>query len=207
MKYLLAACFLFLFHTNVFCQKSNSLGFDFRIENNLNSIRNSVYQSTTAYNKDSKFAIGINYVRTLSKKSAIETGLIWRQFETNFTYLLPAGSSTNLTANIPGRESFLSLPILYKHNFKWICIALGPSVEYFLNWKNEQVYMNYPLATQDNIPKEWLPNKVTIGLIGKISTPIIIQKRLLFEPSIFYNRNINTYQNCWGISLATRFSL
>ena len=202
----LSSILLVMFMVNsAIAQNKNLIGLDVRLENCLQSNLSLQNKTIETFKPGSKFLVGLSYGRVLSKRSNIETEFTWRQLENNYSYWAPTGTNYAAMVNFPGKETFLSLPILYTFKTKLLNFSLGPTIEYFIHWKSEQPNNGYTVFTQDQLPGDWFLDKLTFGMMGKIAKSFAANKNILIEPNVYYYRNICFNQSCWGVSIQTKY--
>jgi len=185
-----------LFCLKSWCQQKNEIGIDFQSESMSKTFKTINQAATKTTQSKVIFSPLLIYQRQLTLHSSLELGLKYRQVFSNATVLVALGSNSNNQLNFAIKEKFLNLPILYKFNSKFIAFSLGPTVEYFLGAYNSK---NYSLG------KEFYSDKWSWGLLAKISKQIKLDKRIIFEPSLFYNSILSFNRNFLGISIATKY--
>ena len=205
MKFIIATIIIFCtFFSQTYCQNKNKIGLDVQLENESKGIVKLPYESTERYYQSSNFIIGISYERLLSKKSSIEIEFKYRHLLNGYSFFIPAGSNSLFQVNVSGKESFISCPILYKYSMSFINISLGPTLDYFLQWK--QTTSNSGFLYQKQLADFFFPNKLSLGFLIKISKSIKIYKKIVTEPGIFYNPIVSYQRNYFGLSITTKYS-
>jgi hypothetical protein len=205
MKFIYSLVIVISLSYNVFGQKTNSIGIDIRGDNTFNSTNDLDYSTIKTYKSAIKINFGLLYERDLSKRSAIETEILFKQFETNHSYLVPTGTNFSTRVGLDGRESFVGLQCLYKRKIGTLNFSIGPSIDYFLHWKSEQPNNGYTIFTQDQLPSFWFPKKLTFGIFANIGYPYHLNNRLTLKPQLSYYHNISFKQEIIGISVQTKY--
>ena len=189
-----------------YCQQKNKIGLSFQLErvsSNLIEI-NSFGASKTSQSKIS-LVPALTYERKITRKSSVEIELKYRYGIISNIVLPPTENQTfmNYFSEHPYsiKESFISVPILYKFNSSIINFSVGPTIEYLL--KKEQVNVDPPYIR--HLGDEYFTKKWSWGLLTSISKSIPIYKKLLLEPSLYYNPIISFKRTYVGIGIAAKY--
>ncbi|CAN5885589.1 hypothetical protein BH11BAC4_BH11BAC4_06540 [soil metagenome] len=193
-----------LIQSKVFCQNKNIIGIGLTLEN-ITQPSKYIYTSVLKTTPSSICLVpGISYERKLSRKSGLELELRYRQAITSYFTFPPPENQTYpsylFPQNYSTKEVFLSLPITYKFNSRIVNFSLGPSLEYLL--ASKQLNVN----SYSHIPgKEYYSNKLSVGIITKVSKVIKIYKAIVIEPAFFYNPILTYSKNYLGILFAAKY--
>jgi|GEM_PF-2687779 len=206
MKVIYAAVILIFICNNLFGQKKNSIGIDVRVDNPISSTINLDYSAVKTYKNDVKVNFGLVYERRLSKKSSFETKVFFKQLQTNYNYWVPGGSNFDYNLSLDGRENFTGVGCLYKLKIRALNFSAGPSLDYFLNWKSGQYsYLNHSSFQQSQLPNNWLPKVLSLGVSANCSYQCHLNNRLILEPQIGYFKNISLKQEIIGLAVQTKY--
>jgi hypothetical protein len=176
---------------------------DFQLDYQTKSMVDWNYATTKTYQAAAISSFGIVYERLLSKKTGIEIEIKYQSSPNQYTFLVPGGGNLTDQVIVPGKESFLSMPILFKYRTNILNVSLGPTLEYFLGWK--QTSSNYYIPNGENsLPDYFFPNKLSMGLLLKISKSINMSDKCILEPGIFYNPILSYKNNYFGLSLVVK---
>ena len=140
-------------------------------------------------------AVGFVFERKLTRRSGLEIGTYYRTKRRDFQIdvTLQNGSRINETYSV--RESYLTLPILYRFYTKAITLSVGPFVEAFVGWdqisKDEVVEV-----TQYEISPA-----VRYGPLFKVSKSFAIGKNLSLEPELRVGVMARPYEAFYGVGI------
>ena len=141
---------------------------------------------------------GVTYENQLSKHSGFEIDLIYRSSVNYFVYNAPASGIFNVNEKI--RESFISLPLLYKYYNDFVNISVGLSLNSFVGWKD--------LSENQNMQVTYNVNpKFFAGWIAKVSKPFALSQKLVLEPEIYINPDIGYGHSYFGVSAKLKYKL
>lgn len=202
----LIAVFIFaaLFCSSAHSQNKNRIGYDLQLGYQPGNVVDSKYVTNKSYQTKTIPSFGIVYERVLSKKSSIEFEIKYRISPNEYTIYVPGGANLTVKVNFSGEEFFLSFPILFKYSTQILNLSLGPTFEYFVNWK--QKASNYYIPSgQSSLPNYFFPDNWSVGLMFKISKSIIIGDKFILEPGIFYNPILSYKNNYLGLAVVIQY--
>ena len=183
-----------------YCQKKNEFAFVLQVENTAKHSEEinpgAIKTSHTGWN----LGFGGQYERLFSKHSSGILGVR----KVLIDIYIPIATGANFTdyAHFLVAENFLTIPIAYKYNYSFVSISAGTTFDYFFSWK-EQRQSYAPLQTYD----KFLDKNFSIGLLGSISKKIPIDKRIILEPTVYYNRMLTFERTYFGGSLEIKYRL
>lgn len=139
--------------------------------------------------------------RRLTERSGVESGLYYRVH--NFIFFSNVFDQGTLIFAGRGllKERFLSVPLLYKFYSPVVNFAVGPSIDFFLGWRQES---GQPEIVVNDYSVD--PGFLT-GLLIKVSKEIQISEQWLIEPEFRYNFMLDGSRRYFGITLGTRYLL
>jgi hypothetical protein len=183
------------------CQKKNELAITLQAENitkrsegiNPGAIKNA--------HPDWSFSFGGVYERMFSNHSSGVIGVKFRKALNDIFIPVPAGANLTDYVHFLVAENFLTVPFLYKYNSNLINISAGTSFDYFLSWKQQERYFYEPLQTYDL----FFDRKLSIGLLTSISKKFHVDKNIILEPSIYYNRILSFNRTYYGCSFEIKY--
>jgi hypothetical protein len=187
--------------TKTYCQGKNEAGISFQIEKMPRLMEDIGPGATKTAQTKLTFSFGAWYERIFSKHSSGETGLKYRQAINEIIIPVPAAPNNVAFVHYFIIEKFLSLPVLYKYSSRIINLSAGPSLDYFLSWK-EQKNKNPTVPLQSY--KLFFDKKLSIGLLTSISKTVNLTKKIIIEPSIYYNTILSFKRSYYGISIAAK---
>jgi hypothetical protein len=202
-SWIAAFIFIGLSCCEAYSQNKNKFGLDFQLEYQTNSVVDWKYATNKTYQASTISSFGIVYERLLSQNSGIEFEIKYQSSPNEYTFYVPGGSNLTVQVNVSGRESFLSIPILFRYNTNILNVSLGPTFEYFLSW--EQTKSNYLPFEESSLPKYFFPDKLSMGLLFKISKSIHIGDQWILDPGIFYNPILSYKNNYFGLSVIIKY--
>ena len=186
MRYYLKTSFAFfltLCTYGAFAQKAKFVGINAILETSSNSFRP---------------ALGINYEQRFTKRSGIETGILYRNYVENMVVTFSSEFGTN-SSTLRLRESYLSIPVLYKFYTRIVDISAGPSFELYLGWGQKS--SNPDIRVTDYSGR----NAFNMGLLTKISKNIKLNDQFSLEPEVKINPIVTNDLAYIGIGLAGKY--
>jgi len=127
----------------------------------------------------SKFrpSIGLTFEKQFLEHSGFETGLYYRTSNLSgvITYMDESGFYSN---SFVVSQRYLTVPVLYKYYSKILNFSAGPTVDFYLGWKQK----NNSLSTQ--ISNLEVDRKVNVGFLVKAGKMIPLSKQFLLEPEL-----------------------
>ena len=142
------------------------------------------------------YGVGITYERIFSSRSSLNVQLKYRRA---LSELFIPGAIPGDTSHYLIDENFITVPILYKLS-GFISLAIGPTLDYFVTWKDQEKYGATKLQNYD----QYFDQTVSLGLQASISKKIIIGN-LVIEPSIYYNKIITVKRNYYGAAVELKY--
>ncbi|NEU10116.1 hypothetical protein GZH53_17465 [Flavihumibacter sp. R14] len=182
---LLLTCLIVLCSYSSYAQKAKYVGLTGTLET-----------STRAF----KPGFGFHYEQRFTRRSALETGLFFRNYSQGGAITFSDGSNS-IFSSINVAERYLSIPALYKFHTKIVNISAGPSFEFYLGWKQTN---RDPIIKLDEY---YIDPAFHIGLIAKISKDIRVNKQLIVEPEIRWNPILTSERGYWGLGIAAKYKL
>lgn len=165
-------------YTSAFCQKPIILGLT-----STNELTN---------NNDFRMGVGVTCEKQITTHLGYETGLFYRTDKSDFKITVnETGYSHTIT------ESYLSLPVLLKYYSTFLNASIGPSVDYYIGWRETSSNANMKITSYKVRPL------MNIGIMGKISKAIALSDHIILEPEIRFNPffKYNRYYAGIGIGL------
>lgn len=143
--------------------------------------------------------VGLVIDHKLTRKSGIESGVFYRTFKDRsfFNIVPPSGGNLFLFSEI--RESYITVPILYKFHTRIVNVSLGPTFDFFLGWK--QTGGSPDLEVNDFS----IDPTFSIGGILKMSKNIRLSESLHLEPDMRINPLFGTNRIYGGFGLAIKY--
>ncbi len=139
--------------------------------------------------------------RKLTKRSGVETGLYYRVHNLIFfSNIFDQGTLIFVGRGVI-QERFLSIPLLYKFYSPVVNFAVGPSVDFFLGWRQSQ-------GQPDIVVDDYSLNPVFLtGVLVKVSKEFQIADQWLIEPEFRYNLMLDGSRRYFGIIAGLRYIL
>lgn len=202
-SWITAFIFIIISCCRTYSQNKNTIGLDFQLEYQTKTNVDWNYATTKTYQASAMAVYGIVYERLLSKNTGIEVEIKYQTSPNEYSFLVPGGVNSTDQVKVSGKESFLSMPILFRYRTKILNISLGPTLDYFLNWK--QTSSNYYIPYGENsLPEYFFPDTWSLGLLFKISESIPIGDQCIVEPGIFYSPILSYKNNSFGLSVLVK---
>lgn len=140
--------------------------------------------------------VGATFEYKLTKHSGLETGLFYRIYNV-------AGymRSSDFYAEFTIAERHLSIPILYKFYSSIVNFSVGPTIDFYLGWRQKMGKSDIPIETYNIDP--------TVGLGGmlKLSKSINLSEKLLLEPELRLNPILSNSRAYGGLGIAVKYKL
>ncbi len=132
-----------------------------------------------------------------TRKSGIETGLFYRTFRTSGAFMTsePAPADDYFFP-FEVRESYLSIPILYKFHSRVVNISAGPTLDFFVGWRDKSTFSGVEVSDFSVDPS------FSFGGMLKISKPIQISDNLFLEPDLRINPILTSGRIYGGLGIA-----
>lgn len=168
-----------------YAQKTNYIGLNSTLETTSSSF---------------KPGIGFLFERKMTKRSGIETGLYYRNYmQTGLVTISDASGYQSFSLDIS--ESHLSIPALYKFYTNIVNLSAGPSFDFYLGWR--QKHKNAVI----NLDSYSIDPAFSIGLMGKISKSITLNKQFALEPELRLNHILTFNRTFIGLGIAGKYKL
>lgn len=140
--------------------------------------------------------IGATFEYKLTKHSGLETGLFYRIYKVSgYAY------SNNFSQNFIIAERHLSIPVLYKFYSSIVNFSVGPTIDFYLGWKQKMGKTVIEIDTYDIDPT------VSLGGMLKLSKTINLSEKLLLEPELRLNPILSNYRAYGGLGIAVKYRL
>jgi len=124
-----------------------------------------------------KPSIGATLERQITRHSGVETGLYYRtQLSSGIITHTDASGSHDYSFTVSQRH--LTLPVLYKYYSKVINFSAGPTLDFYLAWKQKDNEFPYQMKSYD------VESIIKIGFLTKVSKVISLNEQLVLEPEI-----------------------
>lgn len=169
-----------LFSLNTSAQKENRVGIE-----------------VTGENTGGGFAAGLGatFERKLSRHSGFETGVFYRTIRRDFYVVLQNNFYSYTMA-----ERYLSIPFLYKFSSSIVNVSVGPTVDFFIGWKEKN------RRDETHVDSYSATTSAFLGALLKISKEINLSDNLILEPELRLNPVINN-NNIYGGGIAVKYKL
>ena len=190
-KFLLLLVFASMGNHVAFCQKTSFAGLTFTSE----LTRHTFSRELTRAN-DFRQGVGFTFERQMTTHLGFETGLFYRTDKNEFILTV---NETNYLQSVT--ESYLSLPILLKYYSNFLNVSIGPSVDYFVGWRETSSNSNVKTTSYKTSPR------MNIGIMGKISKAIVLTDHIILEPEIRFNPVFKYYNYYAGIGIGLKYKL
>jgi hypothetical protein len=123
---------------------------------------------------------GIQFIYTTSKYSGFESGLYYRTLRNEFLVQIfnPSNNSTTQN-NFIVSERYVSIPLLYRFQSKFINFTAGGSMDLFFDWADK--------SSSGSVDSYNRSNNVLFGVVGGVSKTIHFDSHWKLEPEIRFN--------------------
>lgn len=139
---------------------------------------------------------GLTFERKLTRHSGIETGLFYRTYR-QAVYV----QYQNNIYPFSIAERHLSVPFLYKFYSSILNISVGPTIDFYVGWKNKTK------SDVSSANSYYLDPSVFAGAMIKVSKEINLEDRFFLEPELRLNRILGTYRTYGGAGIALKYRL
>ena len=139
---------------------------------------------------------GFTFERQMTTHLGFETGLFYRTDKREFQLTF---NETNYLQSL--NECYLSLPILLKYYSNFLNVSIGPSLDYFVGWRETSSYSNVKFTSYKIRPR------MTLGIMGKISKAIVLTDKIILEPEIRFNPVFKSDKYYAGIGIGLKYKL
>jgi len=140
---------------------------------------------------------GINYGHQLSAHDGIEVGIYYRDYINEDRFYID-----NKYNEVDILERRLSIPLLYKFSSRVINFYVGPSFEFFVNWK-----LKYSSNPDLNLTDYSIDPAYSLGLLFKVGKEIKLADKLILEPEFRLNTILQLERTYWGFSVNLKYDL
>lgn len=121
--------------------------------------------------------VGITFEKQFRKHSGAETGLYYRtQRLTGFVSYTDFLSTNSYSFTVLSK--YLSVPVLYKYYSDFLNFSAGPTVDFYVGWKQKNDASGLKIQSHTVTPK------ITIGYLAKVSKIFNLNRRFIVEPEI-----------------------
>jgi hypothetical protein len=169
---------------NSSAQKATYAGLNFTVESTSGALRP---------------GIGAKLERKLTRRSGIESGLYYRNYVHGLVVTVVNGNRfENFPVTVSERQ--ISIPILYKFYSRIVNISIGPTFDFYLDWKQK----NKSSVVVNDYSVD--PN-FSIGLMGKLSKSFSLTEKIFLEPEVRYNVNFTFDRIFAGFGVAGQYKL
>ncbi|TKK64047.1 hypothetical protein FC093_23405 [Ilyomonas limi] len=191
------------FCTKIYCQQKDQIGINVQIGKTPQQIENISSGAIKTTHGNLKFGFGILYEKTFSKHSGCEIELKYRHATNDLALALLLGTNNINWVHYNISENFLSVPITYKYRSKILNVSAGPSLDYFLSWKqHKETPYNLTLPSYTS----FFDKKISVGVLATISKTIPVDKKISIEPSLYCNPILSFKRTYYGVSIATKYT-
>ncbi|MEO6948710.1 MAG: hypothetical protein ABI123_03690 [Ginsengibacter sp.] len=140
--------------------------------------------------------VGATFEYKLTKHSGLETGLFYRTYKVSgYAY------STEFFQNFIIAERHLSIPILYKFYSSIVNFSVGPTIDFYLGWRQKMGKSVIEIDTYNIDPT------VGLGAMLKLSKTINLSEKLLLEPELRLNPILGNSRAYGGLGIALKYRL
>jgi hypothetical protein len=131
----------------------------------------------------------------ITRHSGFETGLFYRTFRTSGSILMSDAPNFYLLP-FQVRESYISIPILYKFHSRIVNISVGPTLDFFVGWSDKTTTPDLEVSDFSVDPS------FAFGAMLKISKQIRISDNLFLEPDLRMNPLVTSGRIYGGFGIA-----
>jgi hypothetical protein len=134
---------------------------------------------------------GGQVVYRMTKHSGLESGIYYQSRRIHYTIeVISGGSSATYQTSVAERR--IQFPILYRFDSKVINFVVGPSMDFFIGWKDKSTNPDIKITDYDRDP-------VSFGFNLGISKSINLSPTLILEPEV--KLNLITTDSDGGVGL------
>ena len=180
MKKLLLLPLLALITISTLAQKQNKIGIE-----------------VTAERTGGEFTtgLGVTFDHQVSQHNGLESGIFYRTNKSEYLFNLQNQLSTYTII-----EKFISVPILYKYFSPILNLSAGPTLDFYLGWKQKHIENNVLINSYS------LSKNVFVGFMIKAGKPINLSDKMILEPEARLNPIIGS-NTVYGFGLALKYKL
>ena len=143
-------------------------------------------------------SVGLTFEKQFLKHSGFETGLFYRTSKLSgvITYI---DATSFQSHSFAVSQRYLTVPVLYKYYSKILNFSAGPTVDFYLGWKQKNDGSSVQI---DNLE---VGRKVNVGFLVKAGKMIPLSKQLLLEPELRFG-SVQTFDDInLGIGIAGKY--
>jgi hypothetical protein len=141
---------------------------------------------------------GIFLDHRFTRKSGIETGVFYRTFRTSGALMTsePPLGGDPIFLPFQVRESYLTVPILYKFHSRIVNISAGPTLDFFVGWNDKTTTPDVGVTNFSVDPS------FSFGGMLKISKAIKLSDVFYLEPDVRINPIFSSGRIYGGFGIA-----
>lgn len=124
--------------------------------------------------------IGATFEIQMSRHSGGETGLFYHANSTTGIISYPDATGPH-SYSFTVSNRYLTVPVLYKYYTKFIDFSVGPTIDFYVGWK--QKHDEFPYQIQSNTVNP----KMRVGFLAKVSKDFSLSQRFVIEPEIRFS--------------------
>lgn len=175
--------FVIGFSINAYSQQQSLIGL------NVNS---------DVYLKKFRPSVGLTFEKQFLEHMGFETGLYYRtsKLSGDITYIDESGFYSN---SFVVSLRYLTVPVLYKYYSKFLNFSAGPTLDFYLGWKQKN---NGSTAQINNLEAG---RKVNVGFLVKAGKMIPLSKQFLLEPELRFGSVQKFNDITLGIGIAGKY--
>jgi len=176
-----------LFSSVLHAQRSTLVGLAFTAETSGNHFRP---------------GFGATIEHKFTRKSGIESGLYYRNYSQNNTYMFANSSGTGLVPyTLMIVEKFISVPVLYKFYSRLVNVSAGMSFDFYVGFRHKNK------SQQLTVNDYSIDPNMAVGVQVKMSKPIRLDEKLILEPELRLNPVITYNRSYAGIGITAKYRL
>ena len=143
-------------------------------------------------------SVGLTFEKQFTRHSGVETGLFYRTWKSTgiITFTDASGSHTYF---FTVSQRHLAVPALYKYYSRLLNFSAGPTLDFYLGWKQKNKGSPVRVESFDVDPK------VKVGFLVKASKIIPLSKQFLLEPEIRFGSVQTLEEAGLGIGIAGKY--
>lgn len=143
-------------------------------------------------------SVGLTFEKQFLKHSGFETGLFYRtSILSGVTTYINASGFYSYSFAISERH--LTVPVLYKYYSKFLNLSAGPTVDFYLGWKQQNTGSSAQISNFEVDPK------VNVGFLVKAGKTIPLSKRFFVEPELRFGSVYKFDEINLGIGIAGKY--
>jgi hypothetical protein len=138
-------------------------------------------------------SFGLVLDHRITRHSGLETGILYRTFRTSGVL---TSSEDNIFLPFEVRESYLTVPILYKFHSRIVNVSAGPTLDFFVGWGDKSTSAGVEVTDFSVDPS------FSFGGMLKISKAIRLSDVLYLEPDVRINPIFSSGRVYGGFGIA-----